>query len=788
MKRSLSNLSQNFPMLVELNFEKLIQNLEQYSSKTDSRYSDLINQYRNSDTFAEVRAGLSTLESIQKNKELIGDIIEPLFPKALGLNEIKMATIPFTDIFFYNSPRFDNLLRAAGPNFKFDLRNFNKDNNYIFGCSLILNFYYKYKIDFKRPFFVDIPDIDGKTKSYRAVLNGDFMNVLPTEKAVPITKEDVALLIDNYHNVDLWKEKFPPHSYIFKGFGITNLYDATLDEAISNIKLNLLTRTDSSFEQIEENIRTLYGIDEIDLGVTIYKEKTKTFEQIPSIESRTLMLGQESDSHADEIFCAHLASEVLIKHRITAISDLEVYGRNNNYNVFYKNLRSRGYNSYTCAPLLDGDRVMGIIELGSSVNQFLNSINANKLEDVVPYLSIVVKQQQENYKDKLEVIIQDECTSIHPTVAWKFLEEAEAFYKASTSSKEAIFKEIVFENVFPLYGQCDIRGSSDARNIAIKNDLILQLEAAEKIILSAKAQNDLIIYKELVYQIDQYKADLEAGLAAGVDQQILEFLKADIYPVFSHLKAVDSKLNQEIEAYNALLNDDLKMVYEHRKNYDETVTKINKHLSSYLDMRAAEAQLMFPHFFERFKTDGVEYNMYIGQSLVKDKKFDPIYLHNLKLWQLSTMCELENQFALLQPHLDTPLEIASLILAYSTPLSIRFRMDEKQFDVDGAYNARYEIVKKRIDKAYIKGTTERLTQPGMLAIVYSQQSERLEYDKYAKYLKALGYITGDTEYHILEDLQGITGLRAMRFRVKYQPQDKLVNESAAESLTQVPSV
>ena len=41
-------------------------------------------------------------------------------------------------------------------------------------------------------------------------------------------------------------------------------------------------------------------------------------------------------------------------------------------------------------------------------------------------------------------------------------------------------------------------------------------------------------------------------------------------------------------------------------------------------------------------------------------------------------------------------------------MTISFRMDEKQFDVDGTYNARYEIVKKRVDKAYIKGTTERV--------------------------------------------------------------------------------
>ncbi|TAK35947.1 MAG: hypothetical protein EPO28_13950 [Saprospiraceae bacterium] len=40
-------------------------------------------------------------------------------------------------------------------------------------------------------------------------------------------------------------------------------------------------------------------------------------------------------------------------------------------------------------------------------------------------------------------------------------------------------------------------------------------------------------------------------------------------------------------------------------------------------------------------------------------------------------------------------------------------MDEKRLDVEGSYNVRYEIIKKRIDKALLKGTQERLTQsPG----------------------------------------------------------------------------
>lgn len=96
------------------------------------------------------------------------------------------------------------------------------------------------------------------------------------------------------------------------------------------------------------------------------------------------------------------------------------------------------------------------------------------------------------------------------------------------------------------------------------------------------------------------------------------------------------------------------------------------------------------------------------------------------------------------------------------PLAIRFRFDEKRCDIDGAYNMRYEMVKKRIDKALIKDTSERLTQPGTIAIVYSQPQEALEYLGYIEYLQASGYLTEGVEEVELEELPGAQGWQALR--------------------------
>jgi hypothetical protein len=159
--------------------------------------------------------------------------------------------------------------------------------------------------------------------------------------------------------------------------------------------------------------------------------------------------------------------------------------------------------------------------------------------------------------------------------------------------------------------------------------------------------------------------------------------------------------------------------------------------------------------------------MYIGESITKDDSFNPIYLYNLRLWQIQVMCEMENSFYLMQPNFPVKLDVASMILVFNQPLSISFRMDEKQFDVDGTYNARYEIVKKRVDKAYIKDTTERVTQKGKISIVYSQKQDETEYLRYIKFLQSKKYLDDDIEILELEDLQAVTGLKAIRVSVLY---------------------
>ena len=91
--------------------------------------------------------------------------------------------------------------------------------------------------------------------------------------------------------------------------------------------------------------------------------------------------------------------------------------------------------------------------------------------------------------------------------------------------------------------------------------------------------------------------------------------------------------------------------------------------------------------------------------------------------------------------------------------------DIERFDVDGAYNIRYEIIKKRVDKALVDGTEERLRAPGKLAIVYAAEKDRIEYMEYLRFLASRKLILPDIEELPIGKLQGVEGLRALRVTV-----------------------
>jgi hypothetical protein len=378
---------------------------------------------------------------------------------------------------------------------------------------------------------------------------------------------------------------------------------------------------------------------------------------------------------------------------------------------------------------------------------------------------MAVRRSLEELETRVQAVIKEKCTAIHPSVEWRFRQAVLDTLEHRRDGAVPEIEPIVFRDVYPLYGACDIRGSSTQRNLAIQADLGAHLRLARDIVERARQAKALPILHELGYRIDRQLAQIETSLNSGDEVTILAFLRQHVEPLFEQLARFDRAVAERVDAYRAALDLQVGTIYRKRKDYEESVTLINESISSYLGAEQEMAQAMYPHYFEKQRTDGVDYSIYLGASLVEGQPYDHLYLRNLRLWQVLVACGIARQADALRRRLPLPLEITNLILAHHAPLSIRFRFDEKRFDVDGAYNVRYEVIKKRIDKAVVQGTGERVTQVGHIAIAYTQPVEALEYREYLDYLRATGYVTGPVEELELDELQGVHGLRALRVSV-----------------------
>lgn len=757
------------PFKTLISFHKLIESLEEIAlSDIDYRSNYAKAVLKEIEPIPEFRTGIVDLSIIEKNKTLIKYLLTDLFPTPLTNNEIKAITIPFQNLTFNYSERFKKILNDAG-DFDLTIRDYNDDQFYVLSCILILNSYYGQQFDHNKPLFYDIPNSNGILNHYRILYNADFIEIYPTEKAIPLSSEDIDELMDNYSTIDLWKQKFPSESWILKGFGIVTLYDATKESAISNLKSNLL-KSEKGQNDINKNSHTIFKsifkVPDLRMGLLIYNEEEGKFMKPPfkKGELESFILLDENEIPCEKAFLGCSFSTLLEDKKPFSISNVEYFATIPGNEKFAKHLLAQDIKSCILAPVIKDNKLLGIMELVSSKPRQLNSINASNLDLILPYIVDTLERYSIDLENQLEAIIQREYTAIHSSVYWKFRNEAQKYFQTNTSNKDYIFKEIVFKEVYPLYGQIDIKGSSEHRNATVKEDLKNQLNVLSAIFENLEANSALPLLEQRKFEMQSYAKELQLELKADTEQQIQNYIQKEIHPILSNSK-IEGECQLLINSYFEDLDPKTGLFYQARKKFDDAMSIINKKMATVLDKEQVEAQSIFPHYFERFKTDGVEHNLYIGASIAPSKPFDLMYLNNLRLWQFQTLCKMELEHHQLKSALPYELDVTSLILVFSSPISIRFRMDEKRFDVDGTYNARYEVVKKRIDKSNIKGTTERITQKEKITIVYSHNYEETEYLKYIKFLQFKGILEPTIEQFDVEELQGVSGLKALRVKV-----------------------
>jgi hypothetical protein len=709
---------------------------------------------------------------LEEETELLELLCSSLFPVVSEHQKNSFAlTVPFQFQLFYNSDCFGKFFLDYEQEHLLLPENITGNQLVNIQCTMIyshvLEKYYGIKLNDDPELVYPISDPGTVFKRYyRIRFDRRFIKVHLKGELPPI--QECAVCLNTFRILDLEKQlqTMPLDLFEIEGFGVWTAEDVTINEALESMKKILLREGECNTgiaNELKDAIHAIVGLNDIQIGLAPFLKVNNHYvldENCTrhSIGGRYLQTNDQGSLAAFNMYIEFLME----RPEPIAISILD--------EELVKNIPilgpvyDQGIRSYINYPMQNSDGLLGLLEIGSSVPNLLNVEVLSRLEPAIPLLSVALIKSIDAFHQKIEKVVKEKFTALQQSVDWKFAEVA----WESIRTNDTVTPNVIFENVYPLYGAIDIRNSSLERTAAIQKDLVEHLKLIDKILDELCNLIHLPLLEGLKFKNFTIQQSIHDNMLAEDEIKINEFLENDVRPVLEHLQKMNHQVQKIVEEYLRMVNNSHSQLYRFRREYEQTLSVINETVLQYLEKEEEAVQQSYPHYFEKYRTDGVEYNIYLGQSIAPDYPFDLLYLRNMRLWQLKSMAEVARITQKLLPSLKVPLQTTQLILLQSQCISIIFRRDERRFDVEGAYNIRYEIIKKRLDKVHLKDTNERLTQPGKIAIVYSNQKEIAEYQQYIEFLQNKKILQPGIEFHDLEELQGVKGLKAMRVNINME--------------------
>ncbi|MEM9528677.1 MAG: GAF domain-containing protein, partial [Bacteroidota bacterium] len=701
------------------------------------------------------------------------DILDLLLLFLVSPVDRETALFKFSKPFAFNpvyiSPAMEHLMSLQNACYSFGNKLAEVVNRHqiMIGCT-ILQRIYGVEVDMKSTAILTVPHpTTGLHRYYRPTMDDSFVEVVPIGKPPKLSKKQIQLLLNNIKDTDLWQSLLPPGKFKFRGFHIAHLTEVTKEEALSRLKHRLISRDAildvERVKELANLIRIHFQSETLQLGLAAVDYPT---ERAINHEYRIRfnLLCDSIDQLTSEAYRGSIYDRAFRSREVLIIEDLQNFSKPTKLE---KELLNLGIRSILLAPLLDQDKnVIGIVELGSPQPFAINAFMEVQFQEIRDLFRTAVERSREYIDNRIEAIMRDQYTSLHPSIEWRFTQAAFNILQRQEAGEEDQPEIISFKGVYPLYAQADIVGSSRLRNAAIYQDLVDNMRAGRFFLSRAMELVDFPLTQQVIMRIDQLLITTVDEFDNSHEILFANLIQRHLTPLIQQLGDHHPDLRELAEQYFSDLDPSLGLFYRVRRDYEQSVSRLNRALSEFFSARDQAAQATLPHYYEKYKTDGVEYEIYAGQSLLKNQQFSDVHLRNLRLSQLIDLCEATRLVKRVSAELPMPLRTAQLVFAYTNQLDIKFRMDEKRFDVDGDYNVRYEILKKRIDKATIRQGAERLTLADQISIVYLQDTDKTEYLGYLNYLQQAGYVEGEVEDLVLDPLQSVNGLRALRFKVK----------------------
>ena len=695
---------------------------------------------------------------------------------SLGMPDFKKCKI---DYFGY-SDEFRTFFQDKGKHLvlKPDLaqeefqRNFYKD---------ILRKVYKVKdLDERMEVMMHLVDESTTARQYHKVVRRhQFVEIRVKEELPALQQEwiDYALGVISSH--DKLKTPMPFQAFTLEGFLIFSIIEdteemalATLNESITQIHI---TDERTTFQKIRRATISLVGNNQIKVGFLPFLKVNGLYVYHDIFTTISLVFGKLkahfNQGELDLIFRNMVNRSSASCNNVMASLNNEMYQFDDDCDeqIHFKSILSKeGLNSLIFIPVWHKNELLGVVELGSEDPESINPVVLRRLETALPYYREYFMHKANSFSDYMKSFIMQRYTAIQDSVSWKFNEQVWHTLKDIKSDRNTLATPaVIFEDLLPFYGAIDFRNSTLKQFEAIHADYKAQLEFLEQL----PVQNDLTAEDETVANFTQkivyWRNRIKENVPIDEEADLRHFLEKESLNTVKQL-AKNNQLDESIaENYDVAVSTKDGAFHLFHNKYEESLQQLNSILKELLYRAEEDLQKRVPHYFEKFQTDGLEYNLYAGKSIRPLVEFPMNAQETIISWQMDIMLEMALAAYNNKHRLTVPLETTQLILVHENKVDISYRIDERHFDVQGSYSIRYEVVKKRIDKVHLYNSTERLTQPGTIAIVYTHANSISTYLKKIDDLIEREYLLPGVAYLDLEQLQGIGNLKAIRVKINF---------------------
>ncbi len=720
---------------------------------------------------------LNNPERAQHNASLLELIYGTLSPVLLSERECYWAlSTPVPNCVFYSTDAFHSLItsrdirEAANSMITDDEVFYQQQQEYVYRH--ILKKLYHFTSVLNDNTYYSYTDAEtGLDRYYHIHIDTTFVDIEVKGELPELDFETIENYLHNEDGVDVLSDILPLSLFKLTGFSVITLEDVTPRRAIEDIRNAIINPNDDQKELYKSVIKSLEILTEnnnVHFGLLPFlKLNGEPLFDLSSCSESVLIQAAQKYGVAEETYHA-LVNRYEKNPKAVFFSSLSEARQQKFF--FLKTLSEAGIKSYAVIPVFYNKHIAGMMEIYSENRIVFYENLLSRLEFAIPHIAQLLQNSIEYFNACIDRVIKDNFTSIQPAVQWKFNETAWDYVKNPKSKRKQTGKSIIsFKDVYPLYGAIDVRNSTVERNQALQQDMKRVLKLLLKILLTLDEKYPGRDWQELIDKANKWMLVVNDQINTSDEIMIDEFLERDAGLTLTHFKSENRDAGEIVDSYLDMIAMDCEgPAFTQRNRLETAMQMINVTVNNYFEQAEQKLQQIFPCYFEKFRTDGVEYDIYVGQAIAPKQPFQTDYLRQMRMWQLTSMVEAARLTHKLLDNMPAALQTTQLIFIHSQPIDISFRSDERRFDVEGAYNIRYEIIKKRIDKVLLHNSTERLTQPGKIALVYFTQAEAEEHIGYIKKLQAQNMLLPEIEMLDLEELQGVVGLKALRVSVNFE--------------------